>query len=442
MNDVRPEAFFTLVQRLSQELVGQEVLLGSLAGEVSDFVRLNHNRVRQAGTVRQYTLQLDLIEGQRHACGECDLSGDDKADALRLARLLGLLREQRAQLPEDPHLLYATEAHEIVRQPAHEVIASEQALEQLIRSAGDLDLVGIWASGTIVHGFASSLGHCDWHETASFNLDWSCYLAADKAVKLGYAGQSWDPQVLERKLDAAREQIEVLARPARTLTPGGYRTYLAPRALEEILGMMSWGGFGLKSHRTAQTPLLKMVRDGWNLHPSFTLIENHAGGLTPPFTDRGFRKPAAVTLIENGRYRDCLVSPRSAREYGAEVNCAGEIPESLDLAGGDIAPDEILAALDTGIYVNALWYCNFSDRNHCRITGMTRFACFWVENGAIVAPIGVMRFDDSVYRMLGSELQGFTRERELLVDPGTYQQRTTASARLPGALIGDFRLTL
>jgi predicted Zn-dependent protease len=98
--------------------------------------------------------------------------------------------------------------------------------------------------------------------------------------------------------------------------------------------------------------------------------------------------------------------------------------------------------LDTGLYVNNLWYCNFSDRDDCRITGMTRFACFWVEHGRVQAPVNVMRFDDSMYRVLGDRLLGLTREREFLFDTSTYQQRSTRSARLPGALVEALTLTL
>jgi hypothetical protein len=35
-----------------------------------------------------------------------------------------------------------------------------------------------------------------------------------------------------------------------------------------------------------------------------------------------------------------------------------------------------------------------------------------------------------------------TASRELLLDPSTYGQRSTASARLPGALLGALRFTL
>jgi predicted Zn-dependent protease len=85
---------------------------------------------------------------------------------------------------------------------------------------------------------------------------------------------------------------------------------------------------------------------------------------------------------------------------------------------------------------------NFSDRPAGRITGMTRFATFWVEGGRIVAPVGPMRFDDTIYRMLGDNLIDLTRDRELLLDSSTYGERSTASSRLPGALLRSVKFTL
>lgn len=67
-----------------------------------------------------------------------------------------------------------------------------------------------------------------------------------------------------------------------------------------------------------------------------------------------------------------------------------------------------------------------------RLTGMTRFATFWVEDGEIKAPVSTMRFDDSVYSLLGSQLEALTSERELLLSASTYSQRNTSSNLLPG----------
>lgn len=206
--------------------------------------------------------------------------------------------------------------------------------------------------------------------------------------------------------------------------------------------MMAWGGFGLKSHRTKSTPLIEMVEQGRQLAPAISLREHHAHGLAPGFTSSGFIKPDHVQLIKQGAYADCLVSPRSAVEYGYETNAESEFPNSLDMTAGELPAADVLKELDTGLYINNLWYLNFSNRNHCQITGMTRFACFWVEQGRIQAPLNVMRFDDSVYDLLGGNLLGLTSEREFIFDSGTYGGRSQSSIQLPGVLVDAMHFTL
>jgi predicted Zn-dependent protease len=73
---------------------------------------------------------------------------------------------------------------------------------------------------------------------------------------------------------------------------------------------------------------------------------------------------------------------------------------------------------------------------------MTRFASFWVEDGRIRAPLNVMRFDDTAYRILGSSLEALTRERSLVADTDTYGERSSLSVRTPGALLRELTLTL
>ena len=60
----------------------------------------------------------------------------------------------------------------------------------------------------------------------------------------------------------------------------------------------------------------------------------------------------------------------------------------------------------------------------------------------IVAPVDVLRFDDTVFRMLGENLEDLTRETEFVLDAGTYQSRQLASVRLPGALVKEMAFTL
>ncbi len=73
---------------------------------------------------------------------------------------------------------------------------------------------------------------------------------------------------------------------------------------------------------------------------------------------------------------------------------------------------------------------------------MTRFATYWVEHGEIVAPLAVMRFDDSLYRMLGTELEALDDEADWILNNGTYGGRSVETSRVPGALLRQLRLTL
>jgi predicted Zn-dependent protease len=436
--------FHDVADLVTSQLRPDEVHLSNFHGEDSDFVRFNQGRIRQAGSVEMRSISVDLIRGRRHAAGSTSLSGDLAVDRARIAELVDGLRERCAWVPEDPYLLYATDVASTSKTSPTQLPPSAQAVEEVQSAARGRDLVGIYAAGGIYNGFANSLGQRNWCANASFNLDWSFVHSADRAASANYAGFEWSAAAFRRKVDMALEQLALLARPARAVSPGRYRVYLAPAALAEFLGLLGWGAFGLRAHRTKTTPLLRMIEEGERLDRRVRLLENARDGLAPGFQEEGFLRPDVVPLIEQGRYAQCLASPRSAAEYGVATNgaCASEMPQSLDVAAGDVAIDRVLDTLRDGIYVGNVWYLNYSDRAACRTTGMTRFATFWVENGALAAPLAVMRFDETLYRMLGANLMGLTADREWIVDPGSYGQRSTATTRVPGVLIADFTLTL
>jgi predicted Zn-dependent protease len=435
------EHFFGLVERLGRGLHANEVLLCSLSAERSDFVRFNRGKVRQAGSVEQRSLSVRLVHGRRQAAASLTIAGTGE-DFSFAGDAVSKLRELLPALPEDPWLLF-NEAPQSTSQARRGALApAETVVEQAMDAAKGLDMVGIYAGGALYRGFANSLGQRNWHETDSFNFDYSLYGEGDRAVKSRYAGFNWEPAVLAGKMEAAAAQLAWLQRARHELRPGAYRAYLAPAALEELIGLLSWGGFSARARATKQSPLLRM-QAGEVLSPALTLAENTRDGVAPGFQGEGFVKPARLTLIDGGRLGEALVSPRSAKEYGLAANGANgrESPESLELAPGSLRQAQVPAELDTGLHISNLWYLNFSDRSGGRITGMTRFATFWVEGGRIRAPVGPMRFDDSVYRMLGENLADLTCERELLLDPLSYGARSTSSARLPGALLKSLRLT-
>jgi predicted Zn-dependent protease len=419
-----------------------------LAAEATDFVRFNKSAIRQPGHVRQINLTLTLIDGARHAGSVLTLSGELAADRALVERTVANLRSQLPDLPEDPHLLISTEVKSTEHIVPSRLPSAGLIVDEMLKAARGYDMVGILASGPIYRGFANSFGQRNWHEVASFNLDFSLYLARDKAVKTTYAGFEWDSAQFKAKFDNATAQLELLKRDPVTLAPGAYRAYLTPTALNEIVGMLNWAGLSEKAFRTKHSSLRRMhsegAEPGVRLNSAIHLVENTADGLAPGFQGDGFIKPERIALVEGGRLAGSMVSPRSAKEYGITTNGADndEAFASIDLAAGSLGQERVLAELGTGVYISNLWYLNFSDRANCRMTGMTRFASFWVEDGEIKAPLNVMRFDDSLFRLLGDNLVGLTKERELLIDAITYGGRRTGSALLPGALIKDFAFVL
>lgn len=436
--------FEELAAELIAELNGSEVLLLNFAGENSDFVRWNHGRVRQATNVVQRTLSLELIVGSRHAHSWFVVSGRHAADLERGRAALRDLRSAVEDSPDDPHLLYATDVQNSERCEPNQLQPTEDVLDAIAQSADGVDLVGIYASGGVCRGFANSLGQRNWFEGYNLNFDWSLYHVEDRAVKCAYAGSNWSSQEYEAKMRAAREQVERLKTEPRTIAPGRYRAYLTPAALSEVLDVVAWGGFGLRDHKTKKSTLLQLATGEKSLDERISLVEDTAHGFGADFQAQGFVKPERVTLIKQGKFANCLASPRSAREFDSATNGASssEFPEAASLEGGSLANHRVLAELGTGVYVSNLWYINYSDRNACRMTGMTRFATFWVENGELIAPLKVMRFDETIYNLLGSHLVDLTQECEVILDPGTYGGRSTASVRLPGALVDEFLFTL
>ncbi|AIG03502.1 protein TldE [Pseudomonas fluorescens] len=437
------KAFKELVEWLKQAITDEEQFHLGYGAESSEFVRFNHAKVRQAGQVQQASLNLKLINDGRHADLGITLAGAPELDRQRLAEGLQQLRETLPLLPKDPYLLLNRTAWQNSSEQAQALPDLDQVLADINRGAQGLDLVGIYAAGPISRGFASSSGAFGWHQANSFNFDFSLFHANGEAVKASYAGDVWDSVALAQRLQQAREQLEFLGRPLHTLAPGQYRAYLAPAAMEEIVGMLAWGGFSAQAIASKGSPLQRLYAGDQALSPLVEMSEQISGSLSPAFSRDGYPR-SDVTLIAKGQAQGQLVNSRSAAEYGLSANGASgdESPSALQMAAGGLMQADILKQLGTGLYISNLWYLNYSDQPAARLTGMTRFATFWVQDGEIKAPVSTMRFDDSVYQLLGSQLEALTAERELLLSASTYGGRNTSSNLLPGALVKRLTLTL
>ena len=435
--------FHAIAAALDRALDAGERYAATLEGEDTDFVRMNRGKVRQPGHVSQRYLAIRLVAGQRHAVHRQSLTGDLAADIAAATTAIADLRGALRDVDEDPLLLLPDDVRSSSVVRGGPLPASADVVARILDAARGSDLVGLYAAGPVFRGFADSRGQRNWHAVTTFNFDFSLYHRADKAVKSSYAGLAWDDARLAAKMAGARERLALVAQPSQALAPGRYRAYLAPSAVDEIAGLLGWDAFSARALATQQSPLVKLG-NGERLDPRVTIREDTAHGVAPAFQGDGFARPAAVSLIEQGALAGSLVSPRTSREFGLAANGANasEVPESFAMDAGELDDADVLAALDDGLLIGNLHYLNYSDRNAARMTGMTRFATFRVEGGRITAPVDVLRFDDSVFRLFGANLEALSRERELVLSSQSYGRRELASAHVPGALVREMAFTL
>jgi predicted Zn-dependent protease len=419
--------------------------------ERSDFVRFNQGRLRQAGCVQRFSVELRLIQGQKVALLDLALTGQLVEDARLIREALHELNANIDDAATDPHLLVNTVASESFDCESQPPVDSQTMVQTVQQAAEGHDLVGAFMGGPMACGLWSSLGAKHYFERCSWSLDYSIYARSDaklqrrdKAVKATLAGDVWRPEQVQASIQNSLRKLEVLYRAPITLAPGSYRALLAPAALGELVEMMCWGGFSARSQLTGQSPLAKLQSGESSFSVLFDLSEDLQRVAAPRFQSDGFLRPIRTDLIKAGRAANWFCSPRTAREFGIESNGASndEGPAALSVQGGMMPESAELAALGTGLAISNLWYLNFSDRSHCRVTGMTRFASFWVENGEWLAPIVPMRFDDSLFSLLGEQLEALGTEPARLPNLSSYDWRSASATLVPSALIRAMRFTL
>ncbi|MBF2075828.1 MAG: TldD/PmbA family protein [Synechococcales cyanobacterium C42_A2020_086] len=436
--------FNRLVDALLDALQPEEQLKLTLQGEQSQFVRFNGAKVRQAGTVEDAEVSFTLMWQQRNAYRSFPLTGVWETDWPLAQAALEDVRQELPQLPEDPYLVLPEGTATSREVHAGFLLPPEAVVGAVLGEVVGLDFTGFYAAGSLVRAYADSAGQRHWFATDSFSLDYSLFTAEGQAVKGTFAGNQWDEAAYGAKLADSKQQLQRLTQAPKAIPRGQYRTYLAPAAVDDLLNMFSWGGVSEAALQRGQSALGLLQRQEKQLSPAFSLTETFEAGLVPRFNEWGEIAPVKLPIIEAGKLVNTLISSRTAKEYGKIANGAAgsESLRSPQISPGSLTAAEILKALDTGLYVSNLHYLNWSDRPNGRITGMTRYACFWVEQGEIVAPIENLRFDESLYRCFGDCLLDLTNFLEFIPSVGTYNQRSLGGALVPGMLVDQFTYTL
>lgn len=437
-------SFNQLIETLLLKTVEDEHFTVKLSSERSQFTRFNHAKVRQTGCVADGCIELTLMKNQRSSFRQFPFTGNWEVDWQLGYEALQELREELPLLPVDPYLVLPSGNNTSREVHPGKLLAAEAVVPTVLELVAELDFTGIYAGGVVVKGYGDSSGQKHWFATDSFTLDYSLFTTSGQAVKGTFAGSNWNAAAYIAKIGEAKQQLEMLFHPAKELPRGHYKTYFAPAAVGDLLMMLSWGAVSEADIQQGNSALAALWRQEKQLSPVFNLKENFQRGLVPRFNELGEMAAPELSVIEKGILVNTLVNSRTAKEYQKIANGANgsETLRAPEISPGNLTSEQILPSLDTGLYVSNLHYLNWSDRPTGRITGMTRYACFWVEKGEIIAPIENLRFDESLYRFWGENLINLTNFQEFIPEVGTYDGRQLGGSLVPGILVEDFTYTL
>jgi predicted Zn-dependent protease len=225
------------------------------------------------------------------------------------------------------------------------------------------------------------------------------------------------------RLQVAQSVDAAVAQAARSrgrveLEPGAYPAVLGAEAAGELLqflpalgfsGALAASGIGIVAARHGEpvaSPLVSVADD-----------VTADIGLPIGFDCEGTTK-RRVAFFDAGRVGDAVTDRGVAAQLGRASTGHGHIareqvpePEAANLvmAPGELSEDDLIAGVERGVYVQRFWYTRLVDRAAGTITGVTRDACFLIENGRLTRPLAGMRFTESVLACLAG-VDGVGRE--------------------------------
>lgn len=436
------EVFLNIADQFLQSSKPGEVITLNLSAENSQFIRFTKGYARQTTHIDQTSYFLQIFTAGRAVSRSLTGTGVVDVDVARLNSGLEQMREMTLQMPPTP---FDLPPNGTAVSALNKDRGAMPDLKMVQDDIDAIDLAGLLTFGPLQRGYANSLGGRQWFDSSLFVFDFSLYFG-DRAVKQTYSGSNWDQDQFRAKIKEATKQLELMKQPKKKLEPGSYRVFLSSRAVSDLVSHWNWMGLATHNIADKSSHLLALANGQVQLSPHFSLQENYGLGFAEAFDSTGQPLQNLIPLIQDGRFVQGFCSLRTQTQYKEfKANGAHE-SESMrctEIAPGTLANDQILSHLKTGVFISDVHYLSWSDPKTARATGMTRFSCFWVEEGTIVAPIEDMRFDVSYYDLFGEKtLLGLTRETDSYLDNSTYESRSLGGIKVPGALVDGFKFTL
>jgi PmbA protein len=319
-----------------------------------------------------------------------------------------------------------------------------------IRAADGYGVYGFFTSGTTELAVAASTGVA----LEQPMTDATALVLAAGDGKSGYAERTaWAAEAID-PVAVAEEAVAKADRTsgAHELEPGRYRAVLEPYAIAELLEYFAYDSFGALGLLEERSYL--HGRLGEQIFDAKVSIADDAldpRGLPKAFDFEGTPKQRAE-LVEAGVARGVVWDRTTAARGWNDVASTGHapqpslrdygpLPHALSVAGGDAGSvDDLVAAVDDGIYITRLHYLSVVRPREGVITGMTRDGTFRIREGKVAEPLVNLRFTVSVPDML-RDVPALTREPVLVNTSDFYGERYPVAVLTPALATARFTIT-
>ena len=297
------------------------------------------------------------------------------------------------------------------------------AVRTIIDTALDYNKEVKWSAGSIQNqsmGFAiaNSLGVEAETKATRATVEVNTRAGADDVEGSGYAA-SFEMDV--NKFDysslansAAKDAVNSIN--PKTIPIGEYEAIMTPESVATFTRFIGMLGFSARSYQEGYSFLtdkigsqvfdekLTIVDDGRSLD-TFNAV---------PFDGEGSPKKR-ISLVKNGIPENLVYDNYTARKDDTESTghslpkfAVGffyrgvPMPINMIVDTGDASVEEMIEDTKKGVYLTRLHYVNPIRRDKAVVSGLTRDACWYIENGEIKHAIKVMRFTDAVPKVMGS----------------------------------------
>lgn len=234
------------------------------------------------------------------------------------------------------------------------------------------------------------------------------------------------------------------SRNPRSLDPGEYPVILESYAVQDLVQMMAYTGFGAVAYQEGRSFMVgKLGEQIVDARISIWDDGLSPAGIPWPFDFEGVPKQR-VDLIENGVARGVVYdSYRAGKEESKTStghalpapNPFGPFPLNTFWAPGNATLEEMIANTERGIYVTRFHYTRPAEPSKVIITGMTRDGTFLVEKGEIAYPVKNLRFTQGYLEAL-NHVEMIGRDTRLLSGMGGL-----ARDSVPALKLGKFTFT-